>query len=107
MNAADIIATLGPHLPGVVLEPIETADSAQTPTILAPLEHLIATCRALQQTAGLEFIAFSDVTAVDFFPHREARFEVVYHFVSPHRRARVRLKVRAAADQPVPSISGL
>jgi NADH-quinone oxidoreductase subunit C len=39
------------------------------------------------------------VTAVDFHPARDPRFDVVYHLVSPHRRARVRLKVRSGADR--------
>jgi NADH-quinone oxidoreductase subunit C len=30
---------------------------------------------------------------------------VVYHFVAPHRRARVRLKVRVGAGESVPSIA--
>ena len=51
------------------------------------------------QAPGLEFVAFSDVTAVDFHPHRQPRFDLVYHLVSPHRRARVRLKVRWHSTQ--------
>ena len=107
MSAADVIAALAPHVPGAVLEPVEAKDSAVTPTILVPIEHLIAVGRALQSDPSLAFVAFSDVTAVDHFPHREPRFDVVYHFVSPHRRARVRIKVRVGADEPVPSITGI
>ena len=107
MNAADLIAALAPHVPGAVLEPVEAKDSAVTPTLLVPLDHLIAVCRALQSDPSLAFVAFSDVTAVDHFPRRDPRFDVVYHFVSPHRRARVRLKVQVGADEPVPSITGI
>ena len=107
MSAADLIAALAPHVPGATLEAIEAADAAVTPTIVVPIEQLIAVCRALQSESDLAFVAFSDVTAVDHFPHREPRFDVVYHFVSPHRRARVRLKVHVGADQPVPSITGI
>ncbi|GEM_PF-536951 len=105
MSAADIIAALAAVVPGAEYQALESADSDVTPVILVPVEHLMATARALQATPGLEFHAFSDVTAVDFLPHREPRFDVVYHLVSPHRRARVRLKVRVARDQAVPSVT--
>ncbi len=45
---------------------------------------------------------FLDVTAVDF-PERLPRFEVVYHFLSPARMQRVRLKLKVdenAAELP-------
>ncbi|MGH9386701.1 MAG: NADH-quinone oxidoreductase subunit C [Vicinamibacterales bacterium] len=105
MTAAEIIGALGKQVPGAAFEPIDAVDSAQTPTFAVAVEHLLATCQALRTAPGLEFAAFSDVTAADFFPHRQPRFDVVYHFVSPHRRARVRVKVRVAADQHVPSIT--
>lgn len=104
MTAAEIIAALVESVPGAAYEPLESADSDVTPGILVPREHLIATCEALQ-APGLEFVAFSDVTAVDFHPDRQPRFDVVYHLVSPHRRARVRLKVRADKDVEVPSLT--
>ena len=47
------------------------------------------------------------MTAVDFYPQREPRFDLVYHLMSPHRRARVRLKVRLALDQQVASITSV
>ncbi len=105
MSAAEIIEALREHVPGATFEPIDAADSAQTPSLVVPVEHLLATCRTLRSSPGLEFNAFSDVTAVDFFPHRHPRFDVVYHFVSTHRRARVRVRVRVAAGEPVPSIT--
>ena len=105
MTAAELIGALGEHVPGATFESIDAADSAETPTLIVPVEHLLATCRALRTAPGLEFVAFSDVTAVDFFPQREPRFDVVYHFVSPHRRDRVRLKVRVGAGDSVPSIA--
>jgi NADH-quinone oxidoreductase subunit C len=104
MSAADIITALTAAVPSGVYQPLESADSEVTPVVLVRCEDLIATCRALQGP-GLEFVAFSDVTAVDFHPHREPRFDVVYHLVSPHRRARVRLKVRVNKDEEVPSLT--
>jgi NADH-quinone oxidoreductase subunit C len=48
------------------------------------------------------FALFLDVTAVDY-PERLPRFEVVYHFLSPARMQRVRLKLKVdehAAELP-------
>jgi len=106
MTAEEIIGAIAPGVPGASYEVLVSADAAVTPTLLVPAEHLVATCRALQGP-GLEYVAFSDVTAVDFHPTRTPRFDLVYHLVSPHRRARVRLKVRIDAGQPVPTLSTL
>lgn len=106
MTASDIIAALAPLVPGVAFEAEAPADGDVTPTILVPADALVATCRALRTAPGLEFVAFSNVTAADFHPDRDPRFDVVYHLVSPHRRARVRLKVRVGDDQPLASVTG-
>jgi NADH-quinone oxidoreductase subunit C len=104
MTAEEIIAAIAPAVPGATYEALVSADAAVTPTILVPREHLVATCRALQGP-GLEYVAFSDLTAVDFHPHREPRFDLVYHLVSPHKRQRVRLKVRLDPDQSIETLS--
>jgi NADH-quinone oxidoreductase subunit C len=72
-----------------------------------PVAQLHATCLALRDVPGLEFVAFSDVTAADFHPHRTPRYDVVYHLVSPHRRDRVRLKVQVHLGDPVPTVSDI
>ena len=105
MNATELIAALEPLVPGAQFQAVSPADDAINPTIFVPVEHLLATCRALHDTPGLEFVAFTDVTAVDFHPRRTPRFDVVYHFVSPHRRARVRVKTETHTGGPVPTIS--
>lgn len=106
MTAEEIIAVIAPAVPGATFEALASSDSAVTPSLLVSSAHLVAACQALQGP-GLEFMAFSDVTAVDFHPNRDPRFDVVYHFVSPHRRTRVRLKVRVNLDEPVPTLSEL
>ena len=105
--AAEIIAALGAAVPGAQYEELQSSDSDVTPVILAPAERVLATAQALRNTPGLEFHAFSDVTAVDFYPQRQPRFDLVYHFVSPHRRARVRVKVRLDLNQAVSSITSV
>jgi len=104
MTAAEIIAALERVLPGTPLQALSPLDDSINPTILASRDQLIPVCKALHETPGLEFVAFTDVTAVDFYPHRDPRFEVVYHVVAPHRRARVRVKVQVGNGQSVPTV---
>jgi NADH-quinone oxidoreductase subunit C len=104
MTAEEIIHAIAAAVPGATYEALASADSAQTPVILVPREHIVATVRALQ-APGLEYVAFSDVTAVDFHPNRNPRLDVVYHLVSPHRRARIRLKVRMNADESIDTLT--
>lgn len=107
MTSQDIITALQAALPGVPVEAGTAADDALTPVLLAPPQHVLAVCRALRDTPGLEYVAFSNVTAADWYPRRDPRFDVVYHFVSPHRRARVRLKVQLAGGASIASITSL
>jgi NADH-quinone oxidoreductase subunit C len=105
MNATELIAALGPLVPGAQFEAGLPSDDSINPTIVVPVEHLLATCRALRDTPGLDYVAFVDVTAVDFFPRRTPRFDVVYHLVAPDRRARLRLKTKVHTGDRVPTVS--
>ena len=107
MTAADLIAQLQPLVPDASLTVLSAKDDDVTPTLAVPAEHIEAVCRALRDTPGLEFVAFSMVTAADFFPRRDPRFDLIYHLVSPHRRARVRLKVQLAGGVPIRSITSV
>ena len=104
---SDLLAQLQTALPGVTITALSAKDDDVTPTIGVDAANILELCRTLRDTPGLEFVAFSDVTVADFFPRRDPRFDVVYHFVSPHRRARVRVKVMLAGDQPISSVTSI
>lgn len=62
--------------------------------------------RALEQLRGdlrWKFDMLVDITAVDF-PEQGLRFELVYHLLSVFSNKRLRLKLRAGEDTPVPSV---
>ncbi len=59
--------------------------------------HITAACRFLKTTGKFERL--SAVTAVDRFPV-EPRFEIVYHFHSISRNARLRVKSRVGGPHP-------
>ena len=52
------------------------------------------------------FSTLVDITAVDY-PARDARFDVVYHFLSMYQNHRIRLKTAVREEDIVPSITGV
>jgi NADH-quinone oxidoreductase subunit C len=60
----------------------------------------------LRTDPGCRFSTLIDITAVDY-PERAERFDVVYHFLSMYRNARIRVKVAVAEDRMVPSLTAI
>jgi NADH-quinone oxidoreductase subunit C len=75
-------------------------------TVIVPAAKLLEVGRFLHDAPETSFDFCSDVTASDW-PPRAQRFDVVYCLYSTRHRNRVRLKVRAAETDPVPSVSGI
>jgi NADH/F420H2 dehydrogenase subunit C len=75
-------------------------------TVIVPATKLIEVARFLRETPEAGFDFCSDVTASDW-PTRAQRFDVIYCLFSTKHRRRVRLKVRAAETEQVPSVSGI
>jgi len=73
-------------------------------TIKVAAENIAGVVAALRDDPELRFISFVDLCGVDY-PEREKRFDVVYHFLSPQKNHRIRIKVETDAETPVPSIS--
>ncbi len=71
-----------------------------TPSSLVPFVEFLRNDRSCQ------FSTLVDITAVDY-PGREARFDVVYHFLSMYQNHRIRVKLAVREDEMVPSITGL
>lgn len=61
---------------------------------------------ALRDTPGLEFQQLIEIAGVDY-PQRPERFEVCYHLLSLTQNRRIRVKVTADEDSPVPSVTGI
>lgn len=70
-----------------------------------PAAQVAPAARRLRDEFGFDL--FLDVTAVDW-PDRNPRFDVVWHFYSTRGKARLRVKARVgAADPVVPSLTAL
>jgi NADH-quinone oxidoreductase subunit C len=75
-------------------------------TVVVPASKLLEAGGFLRGTPELAFDFCSDVTASDW-PTRAQRFDLIYCLYSTRHRTRLRLKVRAAETDPVPSVSGI
>jgi len=72
-------------------------------TIRAKVEDIVAVATFLRDDERCQFCCIIDVTAIDW-PHRERRFDVVYHFLSPKQNRRIRVKLEVDENTPVPSL---
>lgn len=75
------------------------------------IPQLFATPDALKEVAlwlkGYGFTMLVDVTAVDYYPLREPRFEVVYHFRALSTLGMIRIRVRCSEKDALPSLSAI
>jgi NADH-quinone oxidoreductase subunit C len=72
-------------------------------TISVKAADIVRVVSFLRDDPRCEFRSIIDVTAVDW-PSRENRFDVVYHFLSPTKNARVRVKIEVDESTAVSSI---
>ncbi|WP_108397304.1 NADH-quinone oxidoreductase subunit C [Devosia submarina] len=101
----DPLATLSEHISAALGEAIISAEIAFGQlTITVQRDSIVPVVTFLRDDPQCRFIAFLDVCGVDF-PEREERFEVVYHFLSPHLNHRIRVKLSVDEETPVPSIT--
>jgi NADH-quinone oxidoreductase subunit C len=75
-------------------------------TLTTNARDLVRLATFLRDDERCRFQSIIDVTAIDW-PSRERRFDVVYHLLSPTRNLRVRVKLEAGENEPVPSIIGV
>jgi NADH-quinone oxidoreductase subunit C len=72
-------------------------------TLVATAADIVKVATFLRDDARCQFWSLLDVTAVDW-PGRERRFDVVYHFLSPRKNRRLRVKIEVGEGMPVASI---
>jgi len=112
MDSTAIIDVLTRAVPGdpARFEGVVARDGM--PTIYVPAAELVAASRVLRDDPELRFALLIDITAVDYLP-RVPRYEVIYILTSPGASGfgttpkRLRMKVRLAADEHLPTVSGV
>jgi NADH-quinone oxidoreductase subunit C len=75
-------------------------------TLLAEADDVLEVLTFLRDDVQCQFVSFIDISGADY-PQRARRFDVVYHLLSPRQNLRVRVKVQADEDTPVPSATGV
>jgi NADH-quinone oxidoreductase subunit C len=69
-------------------------------------EGIVRVLTFLRDDTNCQFRQLLDVAGVDY-PDREARFDVVYHLLSMKQNHRVRVKLPAAENVAVPSVTSV
>jgi len=65
--------------------------------------QIVRVVKFLRDDPRSKFVQLIDICGVDY-PERAPRFNVVYHLLSLHNNQRIRLRVPADGQTPVPSI---
>ena len=94
---AEVEAALGDAL-------IEAKDAVGEISLTVARDGIVEVCRTLRDR--FEYQQLMEIAGVDY-PERPERFEVVYHLLSLTKNHRIRVRVSADEDTPVPSITGL
>jgi NADH-quinone oxidoreductase subunit C len=83
---------------------IEAKDAVGEVSLTVRRESIVEVCRTLRDR--FEYQQLMEIAGVDY-PGRPERFEVVYHLLSLTKNHRIRVRVTADEDSPVPSVTGL
>ncbi len=75
-------------------------------TYIVKKEDLFSILRFLHDDDGLRLTYLSDLSGVDYLP-REPRFEIVYHLYSITHKFSLRVKVKIADGESVPSVTSI
>ncbi len=75
-------------------------------TLYAGRDHVLKVLKFLRDDPECQFRQLVDICGADY-PERAERFEVVYHMLSLSQNNRVRVKISATEDVPVPSATAL
>jgi NADH-quinone oxidoreductase subunit C len=105
--AKQTVQELGEHLTASLAGDIEHLEILLGEAVLwVPVGSIVKVMTFLRDDEKCLFKLLIDICGVDY-PDRPARFEVVYNLLSLKHNVRLRVKVAAAEDQPVPSIAGV
>ncbi|MGH1417390.1 MAG: NADH-quinone oxidoreductase subunit C [Hyphomicrobiaceae bacterium] len=72
-------------------------------TLHVDRDAIVQVMKFLRDDARCRFEVLIDLCGVDY-PGRQARFDLVYHLLSPRNNQRIRVKLKTDERKPVPSI---
>jgi len=94
---ADVAAALGDAL-------IEAQDAVGEVSLTVRRESIVQVCTILRDR--FDYQQLMEMAGVDY-PGRPERFDIVYHLLSVTKNHRIRIRLSADEDVPVPSVTGL
>lgn len=104
MTSNEFLTDLAEHI-------VEEADGALSfsiekdeVVIMAAREHICSVLQFLRDDSECQFKILISLCGVDY-PNREKRFEVVYNLLSISQNNRIRLKIAAAENELVPTVT--
>lgn len=104
MADSDTLNALGAHIEQAQSQSVQsTAVRHGELTVYAVRDQIAELLRFLTLDSQCRFETLIDLAGVDF-PERSERFEVVYHLLSMRLNQRIRVKIKTAEGDPVPSI---
>ena len=103
----EALTELGEHIAAALPEAVGSWEIALGElSVTVRRERIVKALSFLRDDSECRFKSLMDICGVDY-PERENRFEVVYHLLSLHHNQRVRLKLEADEETPVPSATGV
>lgn len=107
MADENALEELGQHLASVLSDQVLATSIVHNELMVSvPAEHIIKVVTLLRDDPMCLFKVLIDICGTDF-PERPKRFEVVYNLLSLVHNQRIRIKVEADDNMPVPSITGV
>ncbi|GER08395.1 NADH-quinone oxidoreductase subunit C [Iodidimonas muriae] len=104
MMTVTTLEQLGKHIEAILEHEVTGFSVANNElTITARTDQIVKVLTALRDDPDCKFRILVDLCGVDW-PMRPMRFDVVYHLLSMHLNQRIRVKVEADEQTPVPSV---
>lgn len=101
---SDALTALNAHIATKLGDAITESKIAYGELALrADPNKIVEVLRFLRDDPECRFVCFTDLCGADY-PQRERRFDVVYHLLSPYKNQRIRVKIDADEESPVPSV---
>ncbi len=95
-----------PHCGGLASAVLSKTIAHDELTLDVARDKIVEVLTFLRDDPECRFEVLIDVCGVDW-PAREARFDVVYHLLSPRLNQRIRVKLKTDEETPVASVVGV
>ncbi|MDX2238197.1 MAG: NADH-quinone oxidoreductase subunit C [Hyphomonadaceae bacterium] len=76
-------------------------------TLLAEADDIVTVLTFVRDDKRTQMTTLIDICGVDYPERAPKRFDVVYHLLSMRRNLRLRVKIEADDETPVPSVTGV